>query len=116
MASKADGALLSSSWISNGFDGVVSPPVHPPFPLSKWTEFDGAAEAVASKPPAIRGNHRFGSVSYNSFFSRHNPHPFRVTHLKGNCASNLSINYALRLNRYRPIYSPNSLTLITLDT
>lgn len=92
MSGKTDGALVGSPWISNGFDGGVvvgPPPVHPPLPLSKWTEFEGAAQVVASKEPVIRGNHRFGSLSYNSFFSRHNPHPFRVTHLKGNRVSDL---------------------------
>ncbi|KAI1886845.1 hypothetical protein AGOR_G00199990 [Albula goreensis] len=32
---------------------------------------------------ASKGRHRFGSLSHNSFFSRHNPHPNRVTHIQG---------------------------------
>ncbi|KAL6475790.1 hypothetical protein MHYP_G00168300 [Metynnis hypsauchen] len=30
-----------------------------------------------------RGSARFGTLSHHSFFSRHNPHPHRVTHLSG---------------------------------
>uniref|UniRef100_A0A8B9HN38 Uncharacterized protein n=1 Tax=Astyanax mexicanus TaxID=7994 RepID=A0A8B9HN38_ASTMX len=30
-----------------------------------------------------RGSTRFGFLSHNSFFSRHNPHPHRVTHISG---------------------------------
>uniref|UniRef100_A0A4W4EX65 Thymus, brain and testes associated n=1 Tax=Electrophorus electricus TaxID=8005 RepID=A0A4W4EX65_ELEEL len=30
-----------------------------------------------------RGSARFGTLSLNSFFSRHNPHPHRVTHMSG---------------------------------
>uniref|UniRef100_A0A3B3S4N3 Thymus, brain and testes associated n=1 Tax=Paramormyrops kingsleyae TaxID=1676925 RepID=A0A3B3S4N3_9TELE len=38
------------------------------------------AERVREPP---RGAHRFGSLSHHSFFSRHNPHPHRVTHIQG---------------------------------
>ncbi|XP_076854717.1 protein TBATA [Brachyhypopomus gauderio] len=30
-----------------------------------------------------RGSARFGNLSHHSFFSRHNPHPHRVTHISG---------------------------------
>lgn len=30
------------------------------------------------------GGYRFGQLSQNSFFTRHNPHPNRVRHIKGN--------------------------------
>lgn len=30
-----------------------------------------------------RGSARFGALSHHSFFSRHNPHPQRVTHIPG---------------------------------
>lgn len=30
-----------------------------------------------------KGSPRFGSLSHHSFFSRHNPHPHRVTHIPG---------------------------------
>ena len=36
----------------------------------------------SSKPPS-RSSSRFGKLSFNSFFARHNPHPGRVRHLKG---------------------------------
>jgi len=29
------------------------------------------------------GGYRFGQLSHNSFFTRHNPHPARVRHIKG---------------------------------
>lgn len=29
------------------------------------------------------GGYRFGQLSQNSFFTRHNPHPSRVRHIKG---------------------------------
>uniref|UniRef100_A0A8K9WRR8 Thymus, brain and testes associated n=1 Tax=Oncorhynchus mykiss TaxID=8022 RepID=A0A8K9WRR8_ONCMY len=32
---------------------------------------------------ATRGSPRFGALSHHSFFSRHNPHPHRVTHIPG---------------------------------
>ncbi|XP_048844181.1 protein TBATA [Brienomyrus brachyistius] len=38
------------------------------------------AERVREPP---RGVHRFGTLSHHSFFSRHNPHPHRVTHFQG---------------------------------
>ena len=33
--------------------------------------------------PSTQGGYRFGQLSQNSFFTRHNPHPVRVKHLKG---------------------------------
>lgn len=33
--------------------------------------------------PSTQGGYRFGQLSQNSFFTRHNPHPARVRHLKG---------------------------------
>ncbi len=33
--------------------------------------------------PESQGGYRFGQLSHNSFFARHNPHPSRVRHLKG---------------------------------
>ncbi|KAK7112442.1 protein TBATA-like isoform X2 [Littorina saxatilis] len=33
--------------------------------------------------PATQGGYRFGQLSHNSFFTRHNPHPHRVRHIKG---------------------------------
>ncbi|XP_035261265.1 protein TBATA isoform X1 [Anguilla anguilla] len=32
---------------------------------------------------AAKGSPRFGTLSHHSFFSRHNPHPSRVTHIRG---------------------------------
>ncbi|MGH0118174.1 UNVERIFIED_CONTAM: hypothetical protein FKN15_045321 [Acipenser sinensis] len=36
----------------------------------------------AVRPPS-KGTPRFGALSHHSFFSRHNPHPHRVTHIQG---------------------------------
>ncbi|MGH0152595.1 UNVERIFIED_CONTAM: hypothetical protein FKN15_022766 [Acipenser sinensis] len=36
----------------------------------------------AVRPPS-KGSPRFGALSHHSFFSRHNPHPQRVTHIQG---------------------------------
>ncbi|XP_075698874.1 protein TBATA isoform X2 [Rhinoderma darwinii] len=36
----------------------------------------------AMRPPT-KSNPRFGNLSHHSFFSRHNPHPHRVTHIQG---------------------------------
>ncbi|CAG5117107.1 unnamed protein product [Candidula unifasciata] len=33
--------------------------------------------------PQTQGGYRFGQLSHNSFFTRHNPHPTRVRHIKG---------------------------------
>ena len=33
--------------------------------------------------PATMGGYRFGKLSMSSFFTRHNPHPRRVNHFKG---------------------------------
>ncbi|CAL1527451.1 unnamed protein product [Lymnaea stagnalis] len=33
--------------------------------------------------PQTSGGYRFGQLSHNSFFTRHNPHPTRVRHFKG---------------------------------
>ncbi|WAQ96563.1 TBATA-like protein [Mya arenaria] len=40
------------------------------------------ATATGSRP-STQGGYRFGQLSQNSFFTRHNPHPVRVRHLKG---------------------------------
>lgn len=50
---------------------------------------EGYAEPVDSfkkstnSRPSSQGGYRFGMLSQNSFFTRHNPHPHRVRHLKG---------------------------------
>uniref|UniRef100_A0A8C0HE09 Thymus, brain and testes associated n=1 Tax=Chelonoidis abingdonii TaxID=106734 RepID=A0A8C0HE09_CHEAB len=36
-----------------------------------------------AKRPQSKNNSRFGNLSHHSFFSRHNPHPHRVTHIQG---------------------------------
>ena len=33
--------------------------------------------------PSSQSGYRFGQLSHNSFFARHNPHPGRVRHIKG---------------------------------
>ncbi len=38
---------------------------------------------TSGQRPPTQGGYRFGRLSYNSFFSRHSPHPNRVKHFKG---------------------------------
>ena len=35
------------------------------------------------RPGTQNSGYRFGRMSHNSFFTRHNPHPGRVRHIKG---------------------------------
>ncbi|KAJ1143554.1 hypothetical protein NDU88_009862, partial [Pleurodeles waltl] len=67
-------------------------PVSGPFKSKTLPELSGKFENVALNTPlrfsaeALRPNSsssRFGHLSQNSFFSRHNPHPHRVTHIEG---------------------------------
>ncbi|XP_069876523.1 protein TBATA isoform X2 [Dipodomys merriami] len=39
-------------------------------------------DTLKSPKPQALGTHRFGHLSHNSFFSRHHPHPQRVTHIQ----------------------------------
>ncbi|XP_060097167.1 protein TBATA [Heteronotia binoei] len=39
--------------------------------------------SVQALRPQSKNTARFGSLSHHSFFSRHNPHPHRVTHIQG---------------------------------
>ncbi|KAM4702930.1 protein TBATA [Rhinophrynus dorsalis] len=48
--------------------------------LAQNTPLRFSAEAM--RPPS-KSNSRFGNFSQHSFFSRHNPHPNRVTHIQG---------------------------------
>ncbi|XP_053307166.1 protein TBATA isoform X2 [Spea bombifrons] len=48
--------------------------------LAQNTPLRFSAEAM--RPPT-KSSSRFGNLSNHSFFSRHNPHPHRVTHIQG---------------------------------
>ena len=60
---------------------------------------------IASGPPSTpkkpcsrggntdRASSRFGNLSMNSFFARHNPHPVRVRHIKGKHTRVVSSNH-----------------------
>ena len=37
--------------------------------------------------PSSNSGYRFGQLSHNAFFARHNPHPGRVRHIKGVCTT-----------------------------
>ncbi|XP_067828475.1 protein TBATA-like [Heptranchias perlo] len=39
--------------------------------------------SVGAERPQSKSSTRFGKLSHHSFFSRHNPHPHRVTHING---------------------------------
>ncbi|XP_006835921.1 PREDICTED: protein TBATA [Chrysochloris asiatica] len=45
-------------------------------------DFELTQEAVRSSKPQTPGAYRFGRLSHHSFFSRHHPHPQRVTHIQ----------------------------------
>ena len=44
---------------------------------------DSFKKSTSSRPGTSNSGYRFGQMSHNSFFTRHNPHPSRVRHLKG---------------------------------
>ncbi|XP_052263262.1 protein TBATA-like isoform X2 [Dreissena polymorpha] len=44
---------------------------------------DSYRKPTTANRPSTQGGYRFGQLSQNSFFTRHNPHPMRVRHLKG---------------------------------
>ena len=74
--------LLARSAIGEGY----RPPV------------DAFKKTVNSRPSTSGGGYRFGQLSHNSFFTRHNPHPVRVKHLKGKFYNAMSI----RAHNYNP--------------
>lgn len=43
----------------------------------------GSMDTFRKTRPSTQGGSRFGVLSQNSFFTRHNPHPARVRHIKG---------------------------------
>ncbi|XP_061089078.1 protein TBATA [Conger conger] len=45
--------------------------------------FDNPFLPVPKSKMSLKGSPRFGMLSRHSFFSRHNPHPNRVTHMRG---------------------------------
>ncbi|XP_004383319.1 protein TBATA [Trichechus manatus latirostris] len=45
-------------------------------------DFELTQEAVRTPKPQTPGAYRFGRLSHHSFFSRHHPHPQRVTHIQ----------------------------------
>ncbi|XP_017575764.1 protein TBATA isoform X1 [Pygocentrus nattereri] len=48
------------------------------------TPFENPAQLISDLARVTtRGSARFGTLSHHSFFSRHNPHPHRVTHISG---------------------------------
>lgn len=63
---------------SQGVEGPQRGPVVPGV-----VDFKVVYEKLRTVKPEIPGTYRFGRLSHNSFFSRHHPHPHRVTHIKG---------------------------------
>ncbi|XP_066456569.1 protein TBATA isoform X2 [Eleutherodactylus coqui] len=68
-------------------------PVSSTFKTQDITDLAGKLETLAQNTPLrfsdeamrppTKSNSRFGNFSHHSFFSRHNPHPHRVTHIQG---------------------------------
>ena len=50
---------------------------------------------TGNQRPQTNSGYRFGQKSLNSFFTRHNPHPGRVRHFKGNSTSVYSVFYSI---------------------
>uniref|UniRef100_H0VM07 Thymus, brain and testes associated n=1 Tax=Cavia porcellus TaxID=10141 RepID=H0VM07_CAVPO len=50
-------------------------------------DLEGIQEELRAPRPQIAGAYRFGHLSNHSFFSRHHPHPQRVTHIQGRARS-----------------------------
>lgn len=46
-------------------------------------DFQLIQTALKTPKPQTPGAYRFGRLSHHSFFSRHHPHPQRVTHIQG---------------------------------
>ncbi|XP_056386726.1 protein TBATA isoform X2 [Hyla sarda] len=71
----------------------VKIPVSSTFKSQDITDLAGKLEHLAQNTPLrfsdeamrppTKSNSRFGNFSQHSFFSRHNPHPHRVTHIQG---------------------------------
>ncbi|XP_029767242.1 protein TBATA [Terrapene carolina triunguis] len=72
---------------------MLRSPVAGPFKGKDITALAGKLKHVAlntplrfsteAMRPQSKNNYRFGNLSHHSFFSRHNPHPHRVTHIQG---------------------------------
>ncbi|XP_043374572.1 protein TBATA isoform X4 [Dermochelys coriacea] len=72
---------------------MLRSPVAGPFKGQDITALAGKLKHVAlntplrfsmeAMRPQSKNNSRFGNLSHHSFFSRHNPHPLRVTHIQG---------------------------------
>ncbi|ELK09561.1 Protein SPATIAL [Pteropus alecto] len=45
-------------------------------------DFDVIRKELKTPKPQTSGTYRFGRLSHHSFFSRHHPHPQRVTHIQ----------------------------------
>lgn len=63
---------------SHGVEGPQKEPVVPGV-----VDFKVVREELRTAKAETPGTYHFGRLSHNSFFSRHHPHPHRVTHIKG---------------------------------
>ncbi|XP_059518449.1 protein TBATA [Myotis daubentonii] len=62
---------------SHGVEGPQKEPVVPGI-----VDFKVVREELRNPKPESPNTYHFGRLSHNSFFSRHHPHPHRVTHIK----------------------------------
>lgn len=58
----------------------------------------GSMDTFKKQRPSTQGGSRFGALSQNSFFTRHNPHPGRVRHIKGNLLNRGNIEIIVSCN------------------
>lgn len=63
---------------SQGVEGPQKEPV-----VTGIVDFKVIREEMRTAKPETPNTYHFGRLSHNSFFSRHHPHPHRVTHIKG---------------------------------
>lgn len=70
-------------------------------------DFEVIRKELKTLKPQTSGTYRFGRLSHHSFFSRHHPHPQRVTHIQGRAGVGQGLasdrGAVLKIGKGRPI-------------
>lgn len=70
-------------------------------------DFKVIRKELKTPKPQTSGTYRFGRLSHHSFFSRHHPHPQRVTHIQGRAGVGQGLasdkGAVLKIGKGRPI-------------
>lgn len=103
----SDGPLLVRGGISEG----------PAVSMDAFRKRMGSG--MGSRPGTSNSGYRFGQLSHNSFFARHNPHPGRVRHIKGEWTTPSFLGTILSTPslfhvKSKPILSANLLSVMFL--